>query len=422
MQLEISIIKDKAFPLAGTLLFVLFVVMLPRYTDTAKTWYVLLILTGFFYLIFNIGQVRETSTAERIFLSVVILNFLWIAFCFYVNGQPGRGSSFLWGRHFYFTFLIPLFFLFRKIEISDWVILIALVTSVAVSLIDILIDMSQGINYRHQGMNPNGFGPIQLCLSGMLLFYFLERPLKSLRWLSLAGALLGLSSIVFSLSRNTWMTTIVISILFVFYLTRSVAMWKKLGIVLCLILVLSSSYILPIVKNRVDPGVTNLAAYFATDDYLHESRLTSLGVRFELWKTGWNIFLENPVFGAGVGGFTVLAKEHSERYQVNEIVHKFKYVHNQYIATLATRGIPGLVLLLAVFTLPIYLAISNKTDSRQLDVAQLSIVLICLNYLVGCIWEDHFETKPATMFVSAMLPLWLARISNHNKMQKTVSD
>ena len=109
MQLEAAKIGEKLPQIAVTVLFSVFIVLLPRYTDTAKIWYVLLILTGFFYLVFNPSQVRRSSTIERIFIGVVILNFLWIAFCYYVNGAPERGQSLLWGRQFYFTFLVFLF-------------------------------------------------------------------------------------------------------------------------------------------------------------------------------------------------------------------------------------------------------------------------------------------------------------------------
>jgi O-antigen ligase len=92
-------------------------------------------------------------------------------------------------------------------------------------------------------------------------------------------------------------------------------------------------------------------------------------------------------------------------------VHKYKYVHNQYIATLATRGVPGLILLLIILFIPIYISMSQKSRNRESGIADLAVILICLTYLLGNIWEDHFEGKSATMFVGIMLPLFLAKIS-----------
>ncbi len=421
MPVDFSDMKSKLVPISGTILFMLYAVMLPRYTDTAKIWFVLLLLLGLAYMLFHIKQVKDTVAAERLFFAAIIVNFLWIAFTYYANGEPGRGAAFLWSRHFYLLFVVPLFFLFRKIGISDRVILLTLFASVTLSLTDILIDLAQGIDHRLQGMNPNGFGPIQLCMSGILLFYFIEKPEKSLRWIALAGALMGLATVVFSKSRSTWLTLAVLSVLFLFYFARSLTLWKRFGLAGGLLLVLATSYALPIVKQRVDHSLASIDNYLATDDYRDASRLNSIGARLELWKTGWKIFQENPVLGVGVGGFQVMARANSERYQVNDVVHRYKYVHNQYLATLATRGFPGLILFLLVMLIPVYIAMSQKADERDSDVARLSIIFICLTYLIGCLAEDHFEVKSATMFSGIMLPLLLAKISNDRLPQNRES-
>ncbi len=54
---------------------------------------------------------------------------------------------------------------------------------------------------------------------------------------------------------------------------------------------------------------------------------------------------------------------------------------------------------------------SKKSSVNESELARLSVILICLTYLIGCLGEDHFEGKSAIMFVSVMLSLWLARLS-----------
>lgn len=406
---------------AVTLLFALFVVMLPRYTDTAKTWFFFLIIVALVYLALNIKQVKNTSASERVLFAAIVINFLWMAFSFYYNGEPGRGASFLWGRHFYFLFLIPLFFLFRKIDISDKVLLLSLFFSVALSVTDMTIDLYQGLNHRLQGMNPNAFGPIQLCFSGILLFFFITKSVKWQRAVALAGFILALTAIILSKSKATWMTVPVLAIFFVFYFAHTLSLAKKLVVIIGILALLTSAYFLPIVNKRVNYGLDNISAYFSTDDYRHKSRRGTFGLRAELWKTGWKIFRENPFIGAGLGSFPILARENSERYQVSPLVHGFKYVHNQYIAALATRGIPGLILLLMILFMPVYIAMSKKSLDRELGIAPFSVILICLIYIVGCLVEDHFEGKSATMFVSVFLALQLARINAGRSRQDSVS-
>lgn len=394
-----------------TALFALLILSLPRYTETAKIWYFLLILCALAFTLIRPGELKSTSRTERIFFCALLGNFAWIAFCYYANGEPGRGASFLWGRHFYLLFIIPLYLLFRSSPVADRILLPVLLGSVSISLIDILVDLAQGVDHRLQGMNPNAFGPIQLCLSGMLLLYALHSDERWSKYLAAIGAALGFATVILSLSKNTWLTFFALSFLAFCYLTRRLALWKQVGVVALLVAMLCSSYLLPLVKIRIDYGLASVADYFASDDYRDDSRLGSFGTRMELWKAGWKMFLENPVLGVGVGGFQVNARENSERYRVNDVVHRFKYVHNQYLAALATRGVPGLMFLLSILILPVYVAMSFKSQDRAARLSKWSILLICLVYLFGCVFEDHFEGKSATMFFGTMIPLMLARIS-----------
>ncbi len=409
----------KAFVAWICLLFVLFTVMLPRYTDIAKTWYVLLILSALAFMLLSPAQLRQTSRAERLFLAVVCLNFAWILISFYANDQPGRGDRFVWGRHFYFVFLIPVFMLFRRIEISDRLLLATLAASVIFSLADMLIDLAQAINPRKQGMNQNAFGPIQLCLSGVLLLYFWYFREQRWRYLALAGFAAGIATIVISESKSTWLTLTVLSALFVAYLTRRFDWRKRVAALAVTLLVLASSYSLPPVKSRIDIGLANVTSYFASDDPLDDSRVGSFGTRMELWKTAWSIFKEQPLLGSGIGSFTVKARESWQEYGVNPFVGRYKYAHNQYLVTLATRGFPGLVLLLAVLGLPLYIAVVARGVDPGYRIARLAVILICLNYLVGNLAEDHFEGKSATMFTSIFLAFFMAKISPYRQPQST---
>jgi len=412
---ETSLSKTAILRIALTFLFGLYIITLPRYIEIAKYGFVLLILVAFVYLAFNSRQTRQTSGAERAFFAVVILEFLWIAFTYYFNGEPGQGDSFLWSRHFYMLFLIPMFFLFRRLEISDQVIIALLTCSVAISFLDITIDIARGVNSSIKGINRNGLGPIQLCLSGILLFYFVGRPGQPWRWLALAGFCLGVATVVFSQSRTTWTSMVLVGCLFAFYFARQLPAWQRLTLIIGVMSILYGAASLPIVSTRINYAISDITAY-TSDDRGDDFRPGSLGTRIELWKTGWYIFLEHPVTGAGVGGFQVMAAENWERYQVYPGILQHKYVHNQYLAALATRGVPGLILFLLFMTIPIYIAMQHKSEDAGAEVARSSLIFICLVYLVGCLGEDHFETQPGIMFMSVFLALLLARISAGNRV------
>jgi O-antigen ligase len=208
---------------------------------------------------------------------------------------------------------------------------------------------------------------------------------------------------------------LLVGCLFAFYFTRQMPTWQRLILIMGVMSILYGATLLPIVSNRINYGISDIKAYIR-DDGGDDIHLGSASIRIELWKTGWYIFLEHPVTGVGVGGFQLMAAENWERYQVHHDVVQLKYVHNQYLAALATRGVPGLILFLLFMTIPIYIAMQHKSEDASAEVARLSVIFICLVYLVGCLGEDHFETQPGIMFMSVFLALLLARISAGNRV------
>ncbi len=403
--------REKLLYLATATLFGCFVVLLPRYTDLAKDFYYLLALIALAYFGLNLRQVAILDRPQQLLFAVIALNFAWIAFTFYVNGQPGRGASFLWNRHFHLLMLVPLFFLFRRVRLRDDLILFALLGSVLVTTGDIAVDLYRGVDYRHTSINPNGFGPILLAFSAILLFHALENSQRWRKILAFSGCAIAIACVILSKSRNTWLTGAILILILAIYMTRALPAWKRIGIAITITLILMSTYLMPIVKSRIDQGIGDVTAYIARDDYSDATPLQSIGVRAELWKTAWLTFVENPLFGVGVGGFPESARANSQRFQVNEVVHEFKHPHNQYLGALATRGVPGLLLLMMFMLLPIYIALSKARDGPGERIAQASVIAICLTYLIGNLAEDHFESKVATVFVVVFLALFLARLS-----------
>ncbi len=75
MQPRLYLSREQIPGALVTILLALFVVMLPRYSDTAKIWFVLLILGATIYLARNWRQLRHTSRLERVFFAVLIGNF-----------------------------------------------------------------------------------------------------------------------------------------------------------------------------------------------------------------------------------------------------------------------------------------------------------------------------------------------------------
>lgn len=410
MQLPVSVSRDRFLHLVTVSLFLVFILLLPRFTDQAKNWFYLLCIVAIVFLALHAKEITRLERPLRLLFLLLLANFIWMLASFYINGQPGRGTSFLWNRHVHLLMLIPLYFLFRRVRVSDSIIVVGLFLSLLVSVGDMALDLARGIDHRLQGMNPNAFGPIQLALGGILFFHFLFKPASWEKWLALIGVMLALTAVVLSKSKGTWMALPVLIVFFTFYLPRNWSIAKKSVILAILLGLIASSYLLPIVKTRIDYGIVNIEQYFASDDYRDDSRLGTFGTRAELWRSAWQMFRENPLTGVGVGGFKVTNQLRAEDFAVNEVVKRFKNPHNQYLNALATRGLPGLLLLLGFLCMPIYIALRGNHATGRGRIDASCILLICITYLTGNLVDDHFEGKSAIIFFACMVALLLARL------------
>lgn len=75
--------------------------------------------------------------------------------------------------------------------------------------------------------------------------------------------------------------------------------------------------------------------------------------RVEAWKVCWNIFLDNPLLGLGIGGFN--------GYQNLDITLMMKYPHNIFWEVLCELGLIGLSLFVYLFSQTIkFYSIKNK--------------------------------------------------------------
>jgi len=68
--------------------------------------------------------------------------------------------------------------------------------------------------------------------------------------------------------------------------------------------------------------------------------------------------------------------------------------------------------LLLFLSLPLDIAISKRAVGVQTNAARLSLMFICMSYLIGCRGEDHFEGKSAPIRMTLFVALFLARPSS----------
>jgi hypothetical protein len=124
----------------------------------------------------------------------------------------------------------------------------------------------------------------------------------------------------------------------------------------------------------------------------------SVTQRFEFWKTGWNLALDNPIIGVGTGdtkaSFMAAYEENSTALEEENR----KRAHNQYLTFFITFGILGGLWFLVTIFYPI---ISGK---HMIDFYFLAFIVIAL---LSFIWEDTLETQAGVTFFTFFFTLFL---------------
>jgi len=355
-------------------------------------------------------------------LIISLVNFLWMVITFYLGEQTRMGNNLLWSRHVVWIFLIPVLFILafqnnyaiNKRRFSILVFATALVFG-AYGIWDSLI--SPNIEYGGRaagGMNPIEYGAICASLFAVTFLIGINywRDDRQVASLFFAMSLLTLFATLLTLSRGSWVALLVVIIfLFSLYLRQ----WQnkyRIGVGLFLIAITLVAIQTPIVNERIEQAKSDIALYMASELANDAQRSTSTGARLEMWRASWEIFLDNPLFGVGVGSYQNYAQKLSEEGKVNSIAAKYYHSHNQYFSALATRGLVGLILLCmllgAVFRF--YWVVYRKATTpfvRTVAVSGLSVTLI---YITAGMFDVPVEGKPTLVFFVFVNALLIALI------------
>ena len=135
-------------------------------------------------------------------------------------------------------------------------------------------------------------------------------------------------------------------------------------------------------------------------------------VRLILWQAGWEAAVENLPFGTGTGDcFDAMREKYrSHGYWVN-FEHNYN-AHNQYLQALLTNGIPGIILLLLYYFVPV------AESVRRRDILLLSLfILLALNSCFECLFDRRFGVD----FFAIMVPLLMLRADSSCGCNDTVN-
>ncbi len=402
-------------------LFPVFILSIDHWSSAIQALLALMAISLFF-----LPRGPELQAVEKrilsvigLFLAVLLLNFLLVD-----TGDFNYSRVRRYGR---LLLAIPTFYLIGRLNPrKDWlwygVCVGAIFTGILGCFQEIEFEPGERSDGRADGnANPIVYGDISICLAFLaaasLPFFLRYKPRWQL-WLPVLGITGGLLGSYFAKTRGAWIALPVVFVVYA-WLYRRYFDLKRIALVfvsmLCVgVLVLS----IPEVRVQLRlQDAYNDAAHYISGGNKH----TSVGARFEMWRTATDIFQEHPLLGAGAGEFKrrmiqgVAEGRFPESYEV-----LFSEPHSEYLAALSSRGIIGLVVLLLLLFVPLREFMRAFDPRAELSAAAGGASLLAA-YAVFSLTASVLETTRLVTFFSFYLAVFAAWHGHELRDMKTTA-
>jgi O-antigen ligase len=161
------------------------------------------------------------------------------------------------------------------------------------------------------------------------------------------------------------------------------------------------------------------AAISDVQQYQLGQRGTSVGLRFEMWKVSEQAFFNHPILGVGKNGFISTTQKMASSKVIDKMALELDHAHNDFLDTLAKRGLLGLMTLLLIFIVPAHLFIQTLQHGNEFQkpygVAGL-ILVMC--YVIFSLTDTMFLlTLPTTFYAFSVVVLCASAVPVGNKEQ-----
>jgi O-antigen ligase len=111
--------------------------------------------------------------------------------------------------------------------------------------------------------------------------------------------------------------------------------------------------------------------------------------RLEMWHTAGHALEAHPLTGVGTDQFGVYIREQVAAGRANAVIAKYDHPHNEYLEAAATGGIPGLLVLLLVFGVPLTYFFRHALRARDNEIIPASVGLALVSMYVLCSLTDN---------------------------------
>jgi O-antigen ligase len=355
------------------------VFLFPLFINTLRHWASSVYILIFLVSLTAIRHYRlDLSKEEKIFLGILLLHVLAVMISNLLAGWTYASNRWFFAGELRLLLAIPIYLYIRQIPgIWDWLLRGIPLGAIVIGLTgvidfgmryyrgDVQMIFAEGV-YGH--IFQGNISALLSVLSFLAIGFFKDNKLF-LR-LSFVGAVLAFIGALVSVTRNAWLSVLVLYALAFLMTLRSsgnfpALKWKhKLAALVIMLPVLYFLANIEYVKARFERIAAEPVAYFDADRS-EPIPFTSIGFRLEQWRGVLLAFQEKPLLGHGVGNMGRVQNDYVEQGRLNQLVYmdhtektgRPTHVHSAYFEYLGDTGIIGFILTILMLFYPMYVAL-----------------------------------------------------------------
>ncbi|WP_439240082.1 O-antigen ligase family protein [Lonepinella sp. BR2474] len=248
-----------------------------------------------------------------------------------------------------------------------------------------------------------------------IALYFAYKKHTKLTALCFIASLCGILASLLSTARGGWVGVPVILVV-IFWVYRKQVSKKVIGIV-STILVLLIAVAVMIPQTRITQRIQQMEHDITV--YMDKNNTsTSLGARFDMWKSAVLMAKEKPLLGWGAEGSNQQRKEQAKQKLVNPIVGHFTHAHNQYLDDLSKRGILGLLALLGILLIPLrYFWKHTASQHATIKLTALLGTIHIISVIFYGLSQGFFAHNSGTIFYFLVTMIFYGALKEQLKQE-----